>query len=251
MIITLTTDFGIRDTFVAEMKGVILSINPSVTIVDITHEIEPYNILEAAIKLASATRYFPSHTIHIAVIDPGVGSPRRPIILKTERAFYVGPDNGVFSMVMKNEKVLSFYEITIKLPYSRTFHGRDLFAPVAARLSLGEDPEVMARPIEEIVEIKIPEPFKEPKRIVGHVIIIDRFGNAITNITDKDIGTDRFKVKVGEKSIEVFNYYKEAEGLEAGAIINSSGYLEIFKYRGSIMSDLGLKIGDRVEVHIE
>ncbi len=258
MIITLTTDFGTRDTFVAELKAVILSINPSVTIVDITHEIEPYNILEAAIKIGSATRYFPSGTIHIGVVDPGVGSSRRPLIIKTDRAFYVGPDNGIFSLAVKGQEVQGIYEIIHDKSIGPTFHGRDLFAPVAARLSLGEEAGILGRKVEDFLKIHLPEPVIEKNRIKGEVIIIDRFGNAITNIRSENImakisprTSGRLSVNLRDHKLRVFHHYKEAEGHKAGALINSSGYLEIFKYMGSAVEELGLKRGDTVEVIIE
>jgi S-adenosylmethionine hydrolase len=261
MIITLTTDFGTRDTFVVELKAVILSINPSVTIVDITHEIEPYNILEAAIKLGSATRYFPSGTIHIGVVDPGVGSSRRPLIIKTDRAFYVGPDNGIFSLAVKGQEVQGIYEIIHDKSIGPTFHGRDLFAPVAARLSLGEEAGILGRKVEDFLKLPVPEPVIDKNRIRGEVIIIDRFGNAITNIRLEDLfrkegskvgATYRlFSVNVRGHKLKVFQHYKEAERHKAGALINSSGYLEIFQYMGRAVEELGLKRGDTVEVNIE
>ncbi len=262
MIITLTTDFGTRDTFVAELKAVILSINPSVTIVDITHEIEPYNILEAAIKLGSATRYFPSGTIHIGVVDPGVGSPRRPLIIKTDRAFYVGPDNGIFSLAVKGQEVQGIYEIIHDKAIGPTFHGRDLFAPVAVRLSLGEEAGILGRKVEDFLKLHVPEPVIDKNRIRGEVIIIDRFGNAITNIRLEDLLAKQgskvgatacrpFSVNVRGHKLKVFPHYKEAEGHKAGVLINSSGYLEIFQYMGSAVEELGLKRGDTVEVNIE
>lgn len=253
-IITLTTDFGTRDTFVAEMKGVILSINPSVTIIDMTHEIEPFDIIDAALKLGSAVKYFPPGTIHIAVVDPGVGSPRRPIIIKTESYYFVGPDNGIFTLALENEKNLSIYEITIPVK-GPTFHGRDLFAPVGARLSLGEPPDVIGREIMELTKIEFPEPevlpFQDKNFIKGKVIIIDRFGNAITNIKADLLSSNKFRVTLSGREIPVFNFYREAEGFPGGAVINSSGYLEIFKYRGSAATEWNIKRGDSVEVILE
>ncbi|MFN3740972.1 MAG: S-adenosyl-l-methionine hydroxide adenosyltransferase family protein [Thermodesulfovibrionales bacterium] len=250
MIITLLTDFGNTDTFVAEMKGVILSINPTVTIVDITHEIEPFNIIEGAMKLSSAERYFPQGTIHLAVVDPGVGSSRKGIIIKTEKALFVGPDNGILSLAVKDYSRKEIYEITLPVSGGSTFHGRDLFAPVAARLSKGESPESMGRTIEEFVKITLPEPVIEKNRIKGEVVIIDRFGNAITNINEHILGNRRFRVRIKSKEIPLFKFYKEA-GKRPGALINSSGYLEIFKYRASLSKALNIKLYDKVEVLFE
>lgn len=250
MIITLTTDFGTRDTFVAEMKGVILSINPMVTIIDITHEIEPFNILEGAIKLRAATKYFPLGTIHIAVVDPGVGSPRRPIIIGTERDFYIGPDNGLLSLAVRDQPIRDIYEITVP-EAGPTFHGRDIFAPVAAWLSLGKSPESLGRRIEDFIRLPFTEPFfDDEKRLSGEVIMIDRFGNAITNINKDILAGRRFRVRIKGMELPVFRFYQEAGNL-TGALINSSGYLEIFKYQGSAVKDLGIGLHDKVEVIIE
>ncbi|MCX7793444.1 MAG: SAM-dependent chlorinase/fluorinase [Thermodesulfovibrionales bacterium] len=249
MVITLLTDFGIKDTFVAEMKGVILSINPSATVVDITHEIEPFNITEAAIKLATAVRYFPRGTVHLAIVDPGVGSQRGPIIIKTERACFVGPDNGVLSLAVKEDLTKDIYEITLPVR-GYTFHGRDLFAPVAARLSKGEPPELVGRKIDGFTSLSFPEPAVARKKIKGEVIVIDRFGNAITNINSSILGDRRFRVRIKKKEIPVFRFYMEA-GNRVGALINSSGYLEIFKYRSSAQKALDIKLRDKVEVLIE
>lgn len=250
-VITLTTDFGTRDTFVAEMKGVILSINPSAVIVDITHEIEPFNILEGAIKLSSVVKYFPPNSIHIAVIDPGVGSPRRPIIVETEKGFLIGPDNGVLSLAVRDEAIKGIYEIRIPglNKVGPTFHGRDIFAPAGAWLSKGKGPEEIGIRIKDFVRLPIPEPILlERDRLRGEVLMIDRFGNAITNIKEGLIGSETFRVFIKGLEIPVFNYYSEAEGYTAGSLINSSGYLEIFRYRGSASDTLKIKTGDPVEV---
>lgn len=249
MVITLLTDFGTRDTFVAEIKGVILSINPSVTIVDITHEIEPFNIIEGAMKLNSAQRYFPRGTIHLAVVDPGVGSSRKGIIIKTDKALFVGPDNGVLSLAVKEHSLKEIYEITLPVRGS-TFHGRDLFAPVAARLSRGESPESMGKRIDDFVRLSFPEPEIDKRGIKGEVIIIDRFGNAITNINEHILGNRRFRIRIKDKDIPLFKFYKEA-GRKTGALINSSGYLEIFKGQASARKALNIKLHDKVEVFFE
>lgn len=253
-VITLTTDFGTKDTFVAEVKAVILSINPSVLIVDITHEIEPFNVLEAAIKLSSASKYFPLGSIHLAVVDPGVGSSRRPIIVHTERAFYVGPDNGILSLALKGQLIKGIYEIrTSEFKIGGpTFHARDVFAPASARLSRGEGLETLGRPINDFIRLSIAEPEVRPNRMIrGEVIIIDRFGNAITNIKKEQLELKGFRVIVKGRDIPLFNYYKEAEGLPAGALINSSGYLELFRYQGNVAETLNLRIHDAVEVFLE
>src|SRR3990172_9348844 len=191
-IITLLTDFGTADPFVASMKGVILSINPKATIVDITHEIPPHGIRQAAFVLKSAYRYFPKGTIHVVVVDPGVGGPRKPLLAVTPQAFFIAPDNGVLIYIYHHNPSTRVYELTAKRyrlkDYSSTFDGRDLFAPAAARLSKGITPAQMGLKIARYLKFPIPRPRRLGKNgLQGQVIHIDRFGNLITNITAEDL----------------------------------------------------------------
>src|SRR5687767_8873684 len=194
-IITLLTDFGARDYFVGAMKGVILSLNPEATIVDITHEIPPQDIQAAAFNLLACYRDFPAGTIHVAVVDPGVGSDRRAILVKCANQFFIGPDNGLFSWIREREGKFSAWQITneqfFRNPVSSTFHGRDVFAPVAAALSKGVAPAEVGPPLERIVMLAPLLPRATADAIEGFLIHIDRFGNCITNFTSEYISEER------------------------------------------------------------
>jgi len=190
-IITLTTDYGVKDAFTASMKGVILKINPQAQIVDITNEISPQDIWEAAFTLRSAYSHFPKGTVHLAVVDPGVGSGRRPIIVVTESFYFVGPDNGLFTLIYQEAERIRVHHITSAHYYlpnpGPTFHGRDIFAPVAGWLAKGIPSGNFGDEITDYVKMNIPVPKISQNSIEGHVVHIDRFGNIITNIIYKDI----------------------------------------------------------------
>ncbi|MBC7327130.1 SAM-dependent chlorinase/fluorinase, partial [bacterium] len=204
-IITFTSDFGLEDPFVGVVKGVILNINPNAIIVDITHLIPPQDILQAALVLRFSYRFFPPGTIHLAIVDPGVGSSRNPIVIESPPYFFVGPDNGIFSFVL--EENFSAYLIENRqflLPdISQTFHGRDIFAPIAGHLSLGVSPSCFGRKIEEIEKLAFPQPKIMGNTIVGQILTFDRFGNAITNISADLLGEHtNVKIKVKDTVIE-------------------------------------------------
>lgn len=266
-IITLTTDFGIEDAYVAAMKGVIMGINPRATVVDISHHIEPQNIAQGAFVLMTAYPYFPDGTIHIAVVDPGVGSKRRAIILRAQSTVFVAPDNGVLSYAAYRASPegwsrgagleqlppgLQGFEITNpgywRHPVSSTFHGRDIFAPVAAYISTGVALKEFGEATNSIHLLPPPGPeVLESGDLVGHVLHIDHFGNIITDIQREDITPERFLLEVAEHRIESLGQtYGEASGLIA--LIGSSGYLEIALRNGSAARFLGIKIGSRVRV---
>jgi len=260
-IITLTTDFGYRDPFVGIMKGVILNINPFANIIDITNDISPQNIMEAALAIEMSFESFPYKTIHIVVVDPGVGSARRPILVVTAHYYFIGPDNGVFSQIYNSKyETLQVIHITSEhyfMPQrSSTFHGRDIFAPVAAWLSRSIDVSKFGDPIRDYVTIPVPAPVMVKKDILeGEVIYIDRFGNAMTNIKDKHINglfsinpVGRLKILVGGKEAPFKNHYSQAEDAGLYSLINSFGYLELFVYRGSASSDFGITVGEKVGV---
>lgn len=260
-VITLTTDYGSRDAFTASIKGVLLKVNPQVQIVDVSNEVAPQDIWEAAFTLKSAYTYFPKGTIHLAVVDPGVGSGRRPIIVVTESYYFVGPDNGLFSLIYQEAERLRVHHITSTHYFQPspgpTFHGRDVFAPVAAWLSKGIPSGNFGEEITDFVKLNVPVPKKSATGIDGHVVHIDRFGNVITNITFKDIrallpegeGTTALGVSVAGKEIRgLKRFYAEATAGEAGAIINSSGYLEIFVYKQNARTALSIKRGDVVRL---
>ena len=253
-IITLTTDFGYKDPFIAEMKGVILSINPYASIVDITHDIEPFNIAEAAFVIGSFYRYFPPCTKHVVVVDPGVGSERRSLIIETRGHMFVGPDNGVFSSILQEARSPECVEI-LNAKYmirkeSPTFQGRDVFAPVAAWLSravgLSEFGPRLAAP----TTIRMPGSQMSERGLAGEVLYIDRFGNAITNITEKDLallGSD-YMIEIKGHSVSPVAYYAQAASGALNGLVNSSGYLELFSYRDSASRLLEIKKGDIIVV---
>lgn len=253
-IISLTTDFGTGDSYVGTMKGVILSINPRATVVDITHGISPQNILKGTFLLSQAYPYFPEGTIHCVVVDPGVGGNRRPILIETDRYLFVGPDNGVFTCVLERERVRRIIHITRKEYFlkkvSKTFHGRDVFAPVAAHLSLGINPENMGEPIDNPARISIPRPVKGDRGITGEVLYIDSFGNCITNISEDEI-KDFKDLMIRVKGCIVRGLSETYEEGERGvpiALIGSTSLLEIGCYMENASRLLDIKEGDRVEV---
>ena len=263
-LLTLTTDFGHKDPFAGIMKGVILSINPKARIVDITHGISPHNIREAAFVIAGSYPYFPPKSIHVVVVDPGVGSARRPILVAAQDRYFVGPDNGVFTPVIKSsEVVIHLTDEKYFLPSrSDTFHGRDIFAPVAAWLSKGIRPSSFGRKITDPVTIELPEARKSPSLpfskggragiVEGEVIYIDGFGNAITNIPRtflEEAGADVVVTGAGKK-IPLLGFYADARKGKLSAVINSSGFLELFIYMGNAAEKFKLKTGDGVLIKL-
>lgn len=260
-IITLTTDYGARDSFTASVKGVILKINPQTQIVDISNEITPQDIWEAAYVLKSAYSHFPKGTVHLAVVDPGVGSGRRPIVVVTESYYFVGPDNGVFSLIYQEAERLRVHHITSThyfLPNpGPTFHGRDVFAPVAGWLAKGIPSGNFGEEITDFSKLNVPAPKVTPNNIEGHVVHIDRFGNVITDILYKDIqpllaeGADLGTATVtaaGKEIKGLKKYYAEAAPGVPGAIINSSGALEIFMFKQNARTALSIKRGEAVRL---
>jgi hypothetical protein len=261
--VTLTSDFGTRDSFVGSMKGIILKINPQAQLVDITHEIAPQDIWEGAFTLKGAYGYFPKGSIHLAVVDPGVGSGRRPIIVVTESYYFVGPDNGLFSLVYRDAERLRVHHITSSHYYAPnpgpTFHGRDIFAPVAAWLSKGIPSGNFGEEITDYVKLNVPVPKIAENTVDGHVVHIDRFGNVITNISYRDLQSlvpegrqmGPVTASVAGKEIKgLKKFYAEAASGEPGIIINSSGQLEIFLFRQNARTALSLKRGEPVRVTV-
>jgi len=236
-IITLTTDFGLADYFVGCMKGVILSINPNVNIVDISHEIKSYDVTGCCYFLSSFYKYYPPNTINVVVVDPGVGGSRKPLLIKADDYYFIGPDNGIFSSVLENTDHAEIYHITNSDFFAKyvspTFHGRDIFAPVSAYLSLNTHISKFGEKIENIKLLNNIKPKVSDSKIVGKIIYEDRFGNLITNIK-RDLIKNIGKIVIGEFEIDVINnnYSNVAKG-ELLAIIGSSGYLEISANMGS------------------
>jgi len=251
-IITLTTDFGLKDHYVGAMKGVILSINPEAVIVDITHEVPPQDVFCGAFTLRNAYGYFLRGAIHVVVVDPGVGSERKPIVVEADGNLFVGPDNGVFTFVYLESSHYRVFEITtprfMLSKISSTFHGRDIFAPVASYLSLGVPITEMGKEVEDPVRLHIrkPEVKEKEKEVLGEVIYIDSFGNLITNISP-DLLTPYSKVFIGKRAIDrIAKSYTEVEPGELLAIEGSSGFLEVSVNRGSAAKKLDVKVGEKV-----
>jgi len=257
-IITLITDFGLDNWFVGSMKGVIKNINPDVEIVDMTHAIRPHNISEAAFVLQNCYGYFPSGTIHTVVVDPGVGSERNAIIVKSVRYFFVGPDNGVLSYAVDREEIETVVKIQnekyLLVPVSATFHGRDLFAPVSAYLSLGVEVGEFGPSLQTITKLKPSVPQKIGDReIVGHILCIDPFGNLITDVTGalmeellKLSKVGRFRILIRDREIDrIHQTYSQGKENELIALIGSSGHLEISVNRGRATDILGVKEGEQ------
>jgi hypothetical protein len=256
MIITLTTDFGLADPFVAIMKGIILSIAPNAQLVDVTHEIGSYDIVEAALLVDSSYRYFPEGTIHVIVVDPGVGSERRPMAAAANGHIFVAPDNGVLSLVLTGDAtapIPAAYCITnqslFRNPVSNTFHGRDIFAPVAAHLARGMPIESVGPQLVDFHKKPLPKPRPLGDRLVGIVLRIDKFGNVITNLRREDLPSD-FSIKVAGLSItRLCSSFSEAEPGEFFAIEGSAGYIELALNQGSAAEKLN--VGRGVEIELE
>ena len=254
-IITLTTDFGYRDPFVGIMKGVVSSINPAATIIDLTHGVAPQDVTGGALALAAAVDFFPAGTIHVAVVDPGVGGNRRPILLETGRACYVGPDNGLMSLAADRQRLirtihLSNPEYHLR-PTSTTFHGRDIFAPVAAHVSAGVPLEKLGRVVEIFEALTIPVPeIQGEDRIAGEVIYIDGFGNLTTNIRREDLepfSADGVSVRIGDAVIRGLSAnYASVEPGNYLTLVNSWNRLEISRCHGNAQSSLGARVGTPV-----
>jgi S-adenosylmethionine hydrolase len=256
-IVTLTTDFGTRDPFVGAMKGVMLSIHPEVRIVDITHGISPHDIGEAAFVLRESCPYFPAGTIHVAVVDPGVGSARRAIIVETERYCFVGPDNGLFGWLGETGTVRRVVTVTnrdlMRPKVSATFHGRDVFAPAAAHLAKGMVVSAFGPEVTDWVRLELPEPKIEGARLFGRVVRVDRFGNAITNVSEEAFrafaGDGAFEIGAGTVRFgEIVRSYASVSDGEPLALFGSSGVLEVSVNGGRASEILGLAKDDTVWV---
>jgi S-adenosylmethionine hydrolase len=253
-ILTLTTDFGLSDHYVGAMKGVILGICPRAQLVDISHQVSPYAIAEGAFLVAQTYRYFPRGTVHLAVVDPGVGSARRPILVEAAGQFFIGPDNGVFGMVFAREKhkvrVISNAQYFHR-PVSRTFHGRDIFAPVAAHLAAGAAPSRMGKAIADYVR----PPFENPRQTgartwTGEILKVDRFGNVVTNFRAEDFPTLEQLVIGRSKARRLVSSYAEARAGELVAIAGSSGYLEVSVNQGSAAEKIGCRSGSACQIRV-
>jgi len=265
-IVTFTTDFGLADAYVAAMKGVVLGINPRARLVDISHSVKPQNISQAAFVLSTACGFFPRRTIHVVVVDPGVGTERRAIVLRTPEADFVAPDNGVLTYVLQpyasgkaadglqSLQGAEAYTITDsrfwRSPVSPTFHGRDIFAPVAARLSLGTPPSEFGDPVSSLAVLPMPRPRRmSDGTLVGHILHIDNFGNLITSVQRGDLPGEAGDITVeigGEKIRGLSATYGAADGLLA--LVGSSDRLEISLKNGDAGAFLKVNIGDEIKI---
>ena len=256
-IITLTTDYGTNDHLVGTLKGVILKINPDVTIIDITHNVTPFDLLDGALTIGAAYSYFPPKTIHVVVVDPGVGTERRPLLVSGQNQYYVAPDNGVLSVVYEREQgnlVVRHAnaEHYFLQPVSKTFHGRDIFAPVAAWLSKGWQTASMGDEIQDFKRFGLPKPKETDGVVKGVVLRADAFGNLITNFRAEDLpdaasAEASIKLQVGNQPVtRLVDTFARGNNGELIAYLGSSGYLEIGVNKGSAARTLGLGRGTPV-----
>jgi hypothetical protein len=259
-IITLTTDFGLNDHFIGTMKGVILNIEPEAQIVDICHSVQAFDVLDGALTISQAYTYFPSGTVHMVIVDPGVGTARRPLLVTSERHHFVAPDNGVLSLIYQKEERLSARHVTAEhyslQPVSQTFHARDVFSPVAAYLAKGVDPEKFGEEVTDFVRFTAPKPKAANENTLrGVVLKVDRFGNLITNITPQDAPMlfsetpPAFKIVIGQREItEIKPAYAFGAPGEVFGILGSMGYLEIAANRAAAAQLLGVSRGSDVNI---
>lgn len=255
--ITLTSDFGLKDPYVAEMKGVILTIDPKAKLIDISHEVEKFNIRMAAFTLASAATYFPEGTIHLAVVDPGVGTERRAILIQTEKSIFVGPDNGILILAAQNQGIKHAYRLTnpaFMLPkISGTFHGRDVFAPAAAHLDKGTAPDKFGPEINDLIKPEFAAVKKTGGSLIGEIMHIDSFGNIITNINEKDLirnPAEKVNVDLHGESLKLTfgKTYGQTKPKEPIALIGSHGFLEIALNQSNVAEKFQAKPGDKIVV---
>lgn len=262
-LITFTTDFGVNDHYVGTMKGVILSINPQAQMVDICNSVQSFDVLDGALTIVQAYKYFPPDTVHLVVVDPGVGTARRPLLAITEKQILLAPDNGVLSFVFEREERLSVRHITAEhyflQPVSATFHGRDVFAAIAGYLSKGVEVSKFGEEITDFTRFTAPKPKAiNEKLLKGVVLKVDKFGNLITNITPHDLPRlfqeepPAFKVLIGKSEItKMKTSYAEGAPGEVFAILDSMGFLEVAANRGSAAHIVGAGKGSDVGVLFE
>jgi S-adenosyl-L-methionine hydrolase (adenosine-forming) len=259
-LVTLTTDFGGADHFVGTMRGVILGVNPAAQVVDLCNAVNSFDVLDGALTIAQAYKYFPAETIHLVVVDPGVGSARRPLLVTTSKHYFVAPDNGVLSLVMEQEERVSVRHITAEhyflQPLSNTFHGRDIFAPCAGWMSKGVEAEKFGDEITDYVRFTLPTPkLVSEHTLKGAVLKVDKFGNLITNLTPENApalfaANAKIKMTVGQASVSgLRNAYAEGQAGELFGVLNSMGFVEIACNRGAAANFA--KVGRGAEVLVE
>jgi S-adenosyl-L-methionine hydrolase (adenosine-forming) len=259
MIITLTTDFGYKDPFVGIMKGVIASINPRAHVIDLSHGVAPQDIMGGALVLRHAVSYFPQGSIHVVVVDPGVGSARRPLLIETSQGYFIGPDNGVLSLALTDDRIMRIIDLSHgafhRQPISATFHGRDMFAPAAAHLSLTGDAAQLGVTIGDFARITWPQVEPWSAGWQGQIVYIDNFGNLFTNVTQQHVAQlqdTRPTIALGDIVIHGLadNYTAGAPG-DYIALINSWGLLEIAVCQENAQRLSGARIGDKIYIHAQ
>ncbi len=258
-IVTLTTDFGTSDHLVGTLKGVILNINPSARIVDLNHNVTPFDVLDGALSIANSYRYFPPRTIHVVIVDPGVGTQRRPLLVSGEKQYFIAPDNGVLSMIFERESC-TVRHITAEHyflnPISPTFHGRDIFAPTAAWLSKAWQTEAFGEEITDYVRFTVPKAKAAGQSVKGVVLRVDAFGNLMTNLTTEDVPaiavtSGAIKLSVSGKEVRKFaQTFALGTPGEPIAVFGSAGFLEIAVNRGSAAHTLGANRGAEVTLDL-
>ena len=258
-IVTLTTDFGEGSPYVAEMKGAMLSINRDLKIVDATHTISPQNVLAGALAIRQFYSAFPKGTVHVGVVDPGVGTDRRLLLLRGDEHYFIGPDNGLFSFLLPNADVFELDKPKFwRPPVSVTFHGRDIMGPVAAHLCSGEEIETLASPFaSESVTLPIPEPRFSSRFIEGEVMLVDSFGNLITNISERDLlktfeidseAWDTVVIEIAGRVVHMVRTYTKSEQGDLVGLIGSSGWMEVAVSSGNASEHLEIGCGEVVRV---
>jgi hypothetical protein len=251
-VVTLTTDFGVTDPFVGIMKGVLATRAPDATVIDVSHGVPPQDVLAGALVLRYAAPYFPPRTIHVAVVDPGVGGSRRPLVVETTDALLVGPDNGVLSLVAPRDQMRRIVHLTEERfflsPRSATFHGRDVFAPVAAALANGTDPSALGPPVTDMERLALPAVTRGASSLTGQVIYVDHFGNLTTNVSESDVTADVTIALAGVRVRGVARHYGAVAAGEPVAVVNSWGLLEIAVRDCSARETLGASVGDVVVI---
>jgi S-adenosylmethionine hydrolase len=259
-IITLTTDYGTSDHLVGVLKGVILKILPTATLVDISHHVVPTDLLDGALTIGSAYQYFPPRTVHVVVVDPSVGTQRRPILVSADQHFFVAPDNGVLSLVYEREAAVKVRHVTAEHyflnPVSNTFHGRDVFAPVAAWLAKTYQSEVFGEEISDYVRFALPRAKSNGAALKGVVLRVDNFGNLMTNLKAEDLpatmaSSGQIKLKIGNTPVETLaQTFAQGQPGQAVAVVGSSGFVEVAVNKGHAARTLGAQRGTEVTLEL-
>ncbi len=258
-IITYTTDFGTSDPYASIMKGIVLSINPNAQQIDITHTITAHNIVHGSFILAHSYHYFPAGTIHVAVVDPGVGGERKNIAVQTEKYYFIGPDNGIFSNVLSEENIKEIREIK-NMPFinesvSGTFHGRDVYSPCAGFLSAGKNFTDIGPVLKDFKHLENPDVIKEPRSLTGKIVFIDSFGNMFSNISKEMLcsftGGRKFEIYfAAERFRDISDHYSDVPAGNPLVVFGSTGYLEISMNNGSASSYFMTSVGADVTIQL-